>query len=534
MSGAGGREQWRKTTQQRRGGSSSSVLTAGQAAEEAEPQQDLAKKPPRNPNFNDWEDVTLGRSFANGTCDPILGNNQRGNAFWGKVTELYGVAHQHTDVSVSKNPHTRSLEQLKNRFKIITRELGFFHTHYKHIVQENPSGVPEEEYIALASDRFKEVEGRKFKFQKVFPILQDVVKYSGGVEEEASLPEGFLDHHHHYQPSVATTVDSIREDCSVETLLTPRDAVVTPVNPSRVNMAGSVMGSRMRRPMGTKRAKALAASRGEAPPAELPMIIAEAPPPPRSAATVVADKLTTHLGKIFRNGHKKDQFDIRYKCWKALVHHQEELEARSVMQEMMTYREPLTENQGEVVDLHEEEEEEEEVEVVGVATTTQAGEGSASPDSLARRIARQSRQQQEAHEEFEEGSVNLLEETQEDEGREDKAAEEEVKEDDETDDDESTLSPPPLKPVREPILPLYTHKAPFDKPLRSSRPRRDQVVVTNCKKQKKNTASLDIDDINTQALMDFNTQALMEARSTHTDESLPPPPQTNRRSEGGL
>ena len=120
----------------------------------------------------------------------------------------------------------------------------------------------------------------------------------------------------------------------------------------------------------------------------------------------------------------------------------------------------------------------EEIEVVGVATP--AGEGSASPDSLARRIARQwSRQQQEAPEEFEEGSVNLLEETQEDEGREDKAAEEEVKEDDETDDDESTLSPPPLKPVREPILPLYTHKAPFDKPLRSSRPRRDQVVTNS-------------------------------------------------------
>jgi hypothetical protein len=86
----------------------------------------------------------------------------------------------------------------------------------------------------------------------------------------------------------------------VETLLTPRDAVVTLVNPSRVNIAGSVLGSHMRRPMGTKRAKALAA-RGEESPAELPMIIAGAPPPPprRSAATVVADKLTTHLGKIF-------------------------------------------------------------------------------------------------------------------------------------------------------------------------------------------------------------------------------------------
>ncbi len=320
----------------------------------------------------------------------------------------------------------------------------------------------------------------------------------------------------------------------METLLTPRDAVVTPVNPARVNMAGSVMGSHMRRPMCTKRAKALAATRREESPAGLPMIIAKAPPhPPQSAATVVADTLTTHLGKIFQNGHKKDQFDNRYKCWKALVHHQEELEARSVMQEMMTYREPLTENQGE-----EEEEDDgvevvdEEVEVVGVLAIP-AGEGSASPDSLAtRRIARQSRQQQQAPEEFEEVSVNLLEESEE-EGREEKAAEEE--EGDDEDDDESTLlSPPPPKPIREPILPLYTNKAPFDKPLLSNRPswpRRDQVVVTNSKKQKKNTASLDIDDINTQALMDFNTQALMDARSSLP---LPPPPPKNHRFEGGL
>ncbi len=56
--------------------------------------------------------------------------------------------------------------------------------------------MPEEEYIALASDRFKEVEGRKFKFQKLFPILQDVVKYSGGVSHGVpALHDGLLDHH---------------------------------------------------------------------------------------------------------------------------------------------------------------------------------------------------------------------------------------------------------------------------------------------------------------------------------------------------
>ncbi len=46
--------------------------TAGVEAEEAAGKKTPA---PRTQNFNEWEDVTLGRSFSNASCDPILGNN---------------------------------------------------------------------------------------------------------------------------------------------------------------------------------------------------------------------------------------------------------------------------------------------------------------------------------------------------------------------------------------------------------------------------------------------------------------------------
>jgi hypothetical protein len=44
------------------------------------------------------------------------------------------------------------MDQLKNRFRMITKDIGYlflFHTHYNHIVQENPSGVPEEDRYLL-------------------------------------------------------------------------------------------------------------------------------------------------------------------------------------------------------------------------------------------------------------------------------------------------------------------------------------------------------------------------------------------------
>ncbi len=125
--------------------------------------------------------------------------------------------------------------------------------------------MPEEEYISLAaSDRFKDVEGRKFKFQEVFPLLHDVVKYSvvdGGVP---TLHEGLQDRHGG-PPGNNTVAGNPGVVLGVVDTLGPREVVVAPVNPSRVNMAGSVMGSHLvTRPMGSRRVKAAAAAAREA------------------------------------------------------------------------------------------------------------------------------------------------------------------------------------------------------------------------------------------------------------------------------
>jgi hypothetical protein len=88
------------------------------------------------------------------------------NAFWQKVTDLYYcIQHSLTEYSVSGNYHTRSLDQLKNRFKVIKKDMNEFKVHYSHIISESPSGVPQEEYIDLACDQFQAVQKRKFWFK---------------------------------------------------------------------------------------------------------------------------------------------------------------------------------------------------------------------------------------------------------------------------------------------------------------------------------------------------------------------------------
>ncbi len=523
---------------------------------------------PRHPNFNRWEDTTLCRSWGNASCDPLLGNNQRGTAFWKKVHELYCVAHSLTDISLKENPNTRTMDQLQNRFKGIQTAIQIFNVHYRHIVAESPSGVPEDEYIDLACDRYKLVQGSKFRFKYLVPTLHAIVKFSP--ENETVLQEHQLVDQNNFPVNGEGGVIMVDSQ--------GRDVVVTPLNPGRTNMAGSVMGSHLRRPIGTKRAKAAAIAARE--PAARARIVGEAVPEPPpfipGAAAAVADRLTVTLGKIFSGGKRKDEFDIKTKIWETMLYYKKHVSARRVAEQMWSYQDTPAEEglaEGEVEDQQqgEEEEEEEEVEeeeeedveeeeedeVQFVATTT-AGEVTASPDTAARRQRRVL--QEEEDEEEEASSVNLLE------AEEPAGAPQECHPEEDDDCSESsgseTILPPPPKPVFPAILPLYTNKPPFDRVSMNKKNKKKRgptgppagtTVVEGGNKSSRpglvaaagrrpralpSAARLPVEefgtiDVNTQALMDFNTQALMEISSKeHTHGSRLPPGNLRRSSTG--
>jgi hypothetical protein len=51
------------------------------------------KRKQEEPNFNKWEDlVTLCKCYINTSCDPTVGNNQKGMMFWRKVHEKFAIA----------------------------------------------------------------------------------------------------------------------------------------------------------------------------------------------------------------------------------------------------------------------------------------------------------------------------------------------------------------------------------------------------------------------------------------------------------
>ena len=302
------REQPRDTPSQRRvAGRAVSAATSiatsisEQGDGEEETHVDENGKKVRTQNFNKWELITLCKSYANCTSDPRVGNGQKGHVFWSKVAEKYTQIHSVTDYCVRRRFNSRSAEQLSNKFKMITKHMVLFNKHYRQLHSEKPSGVPEEQYIDLVIDRFKEHEGVAFKFKECVPILHDIVKFR--------------------------PFETNREDDS--------GIPATPSDNGRTNMTGVVMGSGMSRPPGRNRAKEdEAARRLEERNARRGVTTTPVVPPtsnPVSLAALACDRMTKAVESSTAANVRMDSFLMRSQVFQSLMLLGRKEEANSIL-----------------------------------------------------------------------------------------------------------------------------------------------------------------------------------------------------------
>ncbi len=276
---------------------------------------DSSSKRKREPNFNKWEDLTLCKCYINTTCDPTVGNNQKGIAFWRKVHEKFALVHSQTHISIKQHDQVRSVDQLMNRFnRHIKVDIMVYNKHFLHIKAEKPSGVPEEQYPELICARYKEVEGKSFRFAQCVDTLHSVPKFSP--EHTPALVPGLIDTHRALPPGAGLPDDDDDDDDDVESSVVVTESSVTTPSTSTssrrpTNMAGSVMGSHMRRPIGSKRAKAAAAAArssgggnnsGEE--VEEPLVV---------DLSSTAAEMAANFSEMNSNNKKKDAFDMKAK-----------------------------------------------------------------------------------------------------------------------------------------------------------------------------------------------------------------------------
>ena len=212
------------------------------------------------------------RAYASASDDPVRGVNQRGPMFWGKVRDLFHEAHRKTCISIKLNSQPRTQEQIQTRWKALAKDMNVYFGHLKHIYSEAPSGVPEEQYADLAIERYNGVEKKKFGkgLKECIPLLQKIVRFTA--QSGTTIQHGLADRH--VSPS---------EDPAAS------DVFITPLSSARNNMAGSMMGSHLPRPIGTQRAREIIASDRRARRTQQPL--QEEPPP---ASGIVAPPPDTH------------------------------------------------------------------------------------------------------------------------------------------------------------------------------------------------------------------------------------------------
>ncbi len=243
----------------------------------------------RSTNFVPQEDAYLSRAYVNASCDPRVGNNQKGDDFWRKVGQGYKIL----CVGTEFESRSRTTKQLYIRFnKHIKVDLVVFNRYYLRVMQKQPSGVPQSEYTDMAAELYREGEGKPFRFKLCVSILHEVPKYcpfysdsarelepqleaqSGGDSDaDAEDDDDFLEEPHEIlsttgedpSPEESEENDNSFVDATggngsaARTSLTRRASTSSSSSSAGGNVRntiGTVMGSRLKRPLGSKAAKA--------------------------------------------------------------------------------------------------------------------------------------------------------------------------------------------------------------------------------------------------------------------------------------
>ncbi len=240
----------------------------------------------RSTNFVPQEDAYLSRAYVNASCDPRIGNNQKGEEFWRKVGQGYIIL----CVGTEFESRIRTTQQLYIRFnKHIKVDLVVFNRYYLRVMQRQPSGVPQTQYTDMAAELYREGEGKAFRFKLCVPILHEVPKYcpfynSGDTASElqpnlaadsdsdpddddnleepheilstGEEPPEEEDHEEQDHDGVGVAVNSGGRSAAGPVLRRASTSSTSSSSGNIRNTIGTVMGSRLKRPIGCKAAKA--------------------------------------------------------------------------------------------------------------------------------------------------------------------------------------------------------------------------------------------------------------------------------------
>jgi hypothetical protein len=111
--------------------------------------------------------------------DPVAGAYQKGPSYWEHIHKKWCVLHAAAPLEKKVYAEVRTVDQLYNRWKKhINKDMAVFMRYLGQVYIDMPTGTPEKEYISVAAKRYKEAQGRVFRFESCVPTLVQLPRYS--------------------------------------------------------------------------------------------------------------------------------------------------------------------------------------------------------------------------------------------------------------------------------------------------------------------------------------------------------------------
>ncbi|KAL3652629.1 hypothetical protein CASFOL_002310 [Castilleja foliolosa] len=136
-------------------------------------------QPKKKSNYASWsteDNILLLTAYFQASNDSELGNNQKGETFWGKITQ-----------NVNENGgKERTTARCQSHHKDLNKKISNFVGCYSTVCRQRQSGWGDDDYINRARELYFEKVGTRFNLVAEWKVVRDQPKYMSSVASAGS------------------------------------------------------------------------------------------------------------------------------------------------------------------------------------------------------------------------------------------------------------------------------------------------------------------------------------------------------------
>ncbi|XP_020243334.1 glutathione S-transferase T2-like [Asparagus officinalis] len=141
------------------------------------------QQPTKRSSYDSWsteDNIILLTAYFHASNDSELGNNQKGEIFWGKITQYVNENEN------GKSGKERTIARCQSHYKDINRKIFSFIGCYSIACKEKQSGWSDENYISKGRELYFEKMGISFNLVDEWKVVRNQPKYMPGVAVSGS------------------------------------------------------------------------------------------------------------------------------------------------------------------------------------------------------------------------------------------------------------------------------------------------------------------------------------------------------------